>query len=122
MTWPRGRPLSPTLLLALLAAAPGCSHRTYVPTLHEPSAPPLHDPKADRRLKVHLASGELVVLESWKVDAERSVVEGEGQRLTALRQPSGPPGRQSVRLSEVALLETNPPRELVSRGRSRSAS
>jgi hypothetical protein len=55
---------------------------------------------------VHLRSGELLVLESWRVVAEGKVLEGHGTRYTALRQP-GAAGPMSVPVEEIAVLEAN---------------
>jgi len=75
------------------------------PHLYEPgqSPRPGREPHA---LKVHLRSGELVVLDSWTLSADHATLQGQGTRHTVLREPreSGP---QTLTVESIALLETN---------------
>jgi hypothetical protein len=101
--------------LALLAVAAlplvACGQRILKPTLYPPTFAPSVDARSPQ-LKVHPKSGELVVLDSWRVDSARSVVEGTGLRLTIYREPKEASGSQSIPLDEVALLETNTPESI----------
>ena len=88
-----------------------CGPTVMKPRLYESTHPPSPGPKP-QPLKVHLRSGELVVLDSWTLSADHSTLEGRGTRYTVLREPreSGP---QSLALDGIALLESND-RETVS--------
>jgi hypothetical protein len=101
------------LALALLASA--CSIGVREPRLFEPSAPP---PGADeaRELKVHLRSGELLVLTAWRVSGAGDRLSGEGQAYTVARDERGGPGPHDVPLADVALLETSSPEAVSSAG------
>jgi hypothetical protein len=101
--------------LALAALAGGCSIGVREPHLHEPAAPPAAA-GANSELKVHLKSGELVVLREWKVAPGEDRLTGEGQAYTASREKKGPAGRQTVRLADAALLETSSPESVTSVG------
>jgi hypothetical protein len=102
-----------TVVLAVLAC--GCAIGYREPRLHEPAAPPSAG-KDISELKVHMKSGELVVLRSWKATPGEERLTGEGQAYTITREKKGPPGRREVRLADVALLETNSPASVTSVG------
>ncbi len=97
------------LLVGVLGLA--CGPTVLRPHLYEPgqSPRPGREPHA---LKVHLRSGELVVLDSWTLSADHGTLQGQGTRYTTLREPreSGP---QTLPVESIALLETNE-REMVS--------
>ena len=101
------------LALALLASA--CSIGIREPRLHEPSAPPAAA-GAPSALKVHLRSGELLVLTGWQVAASGDRLAGEGQAYTVAREKKGEPRRHDVSLADVALLETSSPETVSSAG------
>jgi hypothetical protein len=101
--------------LALAALACGCSIGIREPHLHEPAAPPAAA-GARSELKVHLKSGELLALRTWKVTPGEDRLAGEGQAYTVAREKKGPPGRHDVTLADVALLETNSPESVTSLG------
>ena len=94
-----------TALLFVGTFGLACGPTVMRPHLYEPAHPPSPGPKP-QPLKVHLSSGELVVLDSWKLSPDRSTLVGQGTRYTVLREPreSGP---QSLPTSSIALLETN---------------
>jgi hypothetical protein len=102
---------------ALVAAvlAWGCAIGYREPRLHEPTAPPAAA-KDLSELKVHLSSGELIVLRSWKATPDKERLTGEGQAYTITREKKGPAGQQEVRLADVALLETDSPASVTSVG------
>jgi hypothetical protein len=102
-----------SVALALLAC--GCAIGIREPRLHEPLAPPA--PREDSpELKVHLRSGELIVLRSWKVTPGEERLTGEGQAYSVAREKKGPPGRHDVRIPDVVLLETSSPASVTSVG------
>jgi hypothetical protein len=101
------------IVLAVLAC--GCAIGYREPRLHEPVAPPAAG--NDRsELKVHMKSGELIVLRWWKATPGEERLTGEGQAYTVTREKKGPAGRQEVRLADVALLETDSPASVTSVG------
>lgn len=97
-------------LLALSCAIP-----VREPHLHEPAAPPARSEKAPE-LRVHLRTGELLVLREWKASPGGDRLSGEGQAYTIARGKKGEPGRHEVALADVALLETNAPETVTSVG------
>jgi hypothetical protein len=109
----RDRAAAAILALALLASA--CSIGVREPRLHEPSAPPAATEERSA-LKVHLKSGELLVLTGWKVAAGGGRLAGEGQAYTVAREKKGEPHRHDVALADVALLETSSPETVSSTG------
>ncbi len=102
-----------TVALAVLAC--GCAIGYREPRVHEPAAPPAAA-KDLSELKVHLKSGELIVLRSWKATPGEGRLAGEGQAYTITREKKGPAGRQEIPLSDVVLLETNSPASVNSVG------
>ena len=109
----RDRATAGVLALALLGSA--CSIGIREPRLHEPSAPPAAAGAASA-LKVHLKSGELLVLTGWQVAASGDRLAGAGQAYTLARQKKGEPRRHDVPLADVALLETSSPESVSSAG------
>jgi len=93
--------------LCLAMASSGCGHSVLNPVLHDPDEPPSPG-KRSPMLKVHLKSGELLVLDSWRLSDDRSRLEGTGTSFSARRE-EGARGRQSVPIEAVALLETDSP-------------
>jgi hypothetical protein len=102
-----------TIVLAVLAC--GCAIGYRQPRLDEPSAPPVAG-KDLKELKVHLKSGELVVLRSWKAAPGEGHLTGDGQAYTIAREKKGLPGHQEIAIADVALLETNSPASVTSIG------
>ncbi len=100
-------------VLALLTGA--CAIPLREPRLHEPSAPP---PRTDKtpELKVHMKSGELLVLSEWTASPSGDRISGQGQAFTSAREKRGAPGRHDVAVTDVALLETNAPESVRSVG------
>ena len=109
----RDQPAVSVVVLALLASA--CAIGVREPRLHEPVLPFTPAP-ADSELKVHLKSGELVVLRNWQVAGAGDHLVGEGQAYTVTRAKKGEPRRQDVALAEVAVVETNSPEKVTSAG------
>ena len=95
------RTLPAGLLFIVLAA--GCTRAVYQPALFRPTAVP--DPaSADGQLKVHLHSGDLVVLRQW-AETDTALV-GVGTRYGPVREVTGR-GSGSIVLpfDSIALLE-----------------
>jgi hypothetical protein len=107
------RPVAASATLALLAW--GCSIGIREPRLYEPAAPPVAAEARDE-LKVHLKSGELIVLSAWRVTGAGDRLTGEGQAYNVAREKKGEPRRHDVLLADVALLETSSPRTVTSLG------
>ena len=84
-------------------ASAGCAQRVLDPRLHSAQAPL---PTAAGELKVHMKSGELYVLRSWKLSEAARAIEGDGDHYGAARE-AGESGAHSIPLDAVALLETN---------------
>ena len=93
-----------------------CAIGIREPQLHEPAASPRRRGRAPSALKVHLKSGELLVLTGWKVAGGGDRLAGEGQAYTVTREKKGEPRRHEVALADVALLETNSPETVTSAG------
>jgi len=102
-----------TVVVAVVAC--GCAIGYREPRLHDPAAPPAAA-KDQPELKVHLRSGELIVLRSWKATPGDGRLAGEGQAYTVTREKKGPAGRQEILLSDVVLLETSSPASVNSVG------
>jgi hypothetical protein len=100
-----------TLLVSLVFTL-ACGPTVYKPRLQDPSHPPPFDEKSEP-LKVHLRSGDLVVLDSWRLTPEGASLVGNGRRYDAWRRidTTGP---QSVPREEIVLLETNDRRHVSS--------
>ena len=113
----RERPgrLPAAILLGLWAGQAGCTITVYTPELHEPTVP-VAQTKDRGQLKVHLSSGELIVLDDWKLSPDGSRLSGTGQVYTVAREPKGGPGRQDVSTADVAVLETTSSKSMFSAG------
>jgi len=85
--------------LALL----GCSTSVYGPRLYAPADPPDSVGARDIGLKVHLMSGDLVVLTVWQ--RSDSGLAGPGERFNLQRQSLGT-GEFFLPFDSIALLET----------------
>jgi hypothetical protein len=92
--------------LVLIASLAAC-HRVLQPELHPPGRVPTA-PASLPVLKVHLLSGELYVLDSWRVLETARRLEGTGVRYSVRRETVSE-GPVSIDLDEVALFETNHP-------------
>ncbi len=93
----------PTLAVVLLLSF-SCGFNTWDPTLHSVDGT-ISTSSADV-LKVHLISGDLVLLQSWNAVTSDTVV-GQGWRFDTDRVQTSP--RQEFRIpsGEIALLEAN---------------
>jgi hypothetical protein len=93
------------LLLALSLA--GCTIPIREPQLHDPASPPAAPAKGKPGpLKVHLASGDLLVVRNWKVSGDGIRLRGVGDRYDATRSLQTKNQPVDVALADVALLET----------------
>jgi len=101
--------------VALAVLATGCAIGFREPRLHEPAAPPAAQGDV-RELKVHLRSGELIVLDSWSAAPGKDRLTGEGHAYTVAREKKGPSGRHEILLADVALFETSTPESVTSLG------
>jgi hypothetical protein len=97
--WKRG-----VALWTIVVFAHACGPTVITPHLHDATRPPSPGP-ATETLKVHLRSGEMIVLGSWRLAEGGRKIEGSGTRYTVQRKPmeSGP---FSLAVEDVALLET----------------
>lgn len=101
---PRG-PLRGTAIVVVSALLAACGVRYVQPTLHPPGPVP-PEKGHPLALKVHMKSGELYVLDSWRVVDETRTIEGHGTRYTALREPAAT-ATQHIPMDAIALLETS---------------
>lgn len=106
LTRRRANEASRLLAVVLIASLAGC-HQVLTPELHPGSEVPVAPSKLPI-LKVHMASGELYVLESWQVVADRRQLDGTGS-LYSLDRELVSTGVVSIEVSAVALFETNRP-------------
>jgi hypothetical protein len=91
---------------AALAVA-GCSIPIREPQLHDPARPPSATRAGEAEpLKVHLASGDLLVLQDWRVTADGQRLQGRADRYDARRARTATGERVDLTLADVALLET----------------
>jgi hypothetical protein len=105
--WTRPRSLRTAgLLAATLVLLTGC-HRVLDPELHPPGQVPVA-PAELPVLKVHMQSGRLYVLESWRVVEDGRRIEGTGTLYAPARERVSE-GAVSIDVAEVALFETNRP-------------
>jgi hypothetical protein len=85
------------------AAATACTQAVYAPQVHAPTYAPVHEEIRNGLLKVHLNSGELVVLSSWL--QHDGTLMGEGIRYDVQRRATYE-GRHVLPPESIALLET----------------
>lgn len=90
-------------LAVTLLCVSACSRAVYEPRLHAPDVPPRMYSVHNGRLKVHLTSGDLVVLTSWT--PSETALSGTGTRYDILRRITSE-GRQLLPLDSIALLES----------------
>lgn len=84
-------------------ASTACAQRVLEPRIHSAQDPL---PAARGELKVHMKSGELYLLRTWRLSEPARAIEGEGDHYgTARGMPRT--GAHSIPLDAVALLETN---------------
>lgn len=96
--------LATVALVALLAS---CGHRVLNPELHPAGDVPVA-PADFHVLKAHMRSGELYVLDSWRIVDEGDRLEGNGV-LYAIGREELTRGPVSIDVARVALFETNRP-------------
>jgi hypothetical protein len=104
------RSLAAAVLIVSLA---GC-HRVLVPELHSPAEVPAA-PAELPMLKAHMKSGELYVLDSWRLAADGDRLEGTGTLYSVTRE-SVTEGPVTIDVAEVAVLESNRPEAVGSGG------
>jgi hypothetical protein len=93
------------LSLALVLVVGACTRAVYEPRLYHPTGPPQAQ---DRQpLKVHLHSGDVLLLETW-VETDAGL-EGDGVRYDARRLATGTAGYHTLSLDSIALLEMDVP-------------
>ena len=94
-----------TTLVVLSALLMACGVKYVTPTLQPPG--PVQVGKGEPlELKVHMKSGELYLLESWRVDDATHTIAGHGTHYTALRE-QGERAAQRIPMDAIALLETS---------------
>jgi len=115
---PKNRPRPSSLpralvMLTIASAVAGCAHTVLEPQLHPADAVPRAAPLPI--LKAHMVSGELFILDSWRVSDDGARLTGTGTRYSMRREPMGS-GPVSIAVSDVALVETNRPDKVGSGG------
>ena len=99
---------TPSLAAALAVTLVSCALPVKEPQLHDPASPPAAPAKGKPGpLKVHLASGDLLVVREWKVSGGGDRIRGVGDRYDATRSLLSKNQPVEVALADVALLETN---------------
>lgn len=87
----------------------GCGQTVWSPRLHPAWDVPPRDARRTPHLKVHLHSGQMILLTDWTpVEPADVELRGEGTRFDVARQPAGT-GRFAIPLDSIALLEANRP-------------
>lgn len=101
------------LVLAALLFLLGCGQGYYQPALLQPSDTPAQTGRAP--IKVHMRSGELFVLDSWRMSEARDELTGRGWRHDTWRTQAR---IDSVRIAtaDIALIEVNSRRDAFSFG------
>jgi hypothetical protein len=100
-------------VVALIVSLAGC-HRVLTPELHPPGEVPVAHEDLPI-LKAHMTSGELYVLDSWKVIEDGRRLEGTGT-LYSMDREEVSVGPVAIEIDEVALFETNQPDDVSSAG------
>lgn len=96
--------MRPRAIVILCAAAfAGCTRAVYGPRLHAPTDAPAPSQVHDGQLKVHLKSGELVVLSTWM--QQGAALAGDGTRYDLQRREAGR-GRYVIPHDSIALLQS----------------
>ena len=60
-------------------------------------------------IKAHMPDGRVFVLERWAIEEGAGTIEGTGLEYSADRVVKGPARRVELKMSDVAVLETNRP-------------
>lgn len=97
-------PTKAPMMMGILILSLACGFKAWDPTLH-PTDPAISVLEADA-LKVHLNSGELILLEEWAASTPDTLV-GEGWQFDTDRVQTTPRQQFRVASAEIALLETN---------------
>ena len=92
--------------LVLALAACGCAIPIREPRLHDPGSPPMHVKGGSEPLKVHMMSGDLLLLRDWRVSDGGDRLSGVGDRYDSTRVLRTKDAPMDVALTDVALLET----------------
>lgn len=94
-----------------LVLATSCSRTVYEAHFAPPAQLAKISEAASRApfIKCHMADGRVYVLQQWSIEEGTGLVEGLGIEYDADRNPKGGVHRQSVKLDEIALIETNRP-------------
>jgi len=102
------RARAPSIAVAAsLVLAPGCAPvPVRTPSLRAPAS--LHAPGGSKdEIKLHLKTGELVVLREWRIAGDGTRIEGIGRRYSASRARLGDAAPHVVPVESVAVIETN---------------
>jgi hypothetical protein len=113
LTWHRRTAARGLVAVALVVTLGGC-HRVLTPELHPPGDVPVAPAKLPI-LKAHMTSGELYVLDSWRVVGDGRGLEGTGTLYSVEREPVSE-GPVSIDVDAVALFETNQPGKVTPAG------
>jgi hypothetical protein len=95
-----------TLVVLLVAAASvACGRNALNPSLQPATGAPKATAGAPP-LKVHMRSGDVVMLDTWSMSTDGATLSGSGVRYDALRAPRGS-GEHALATDSIALIETN---------------
>src|ERR1700690_3506555 len=93
------------------ALATACSRTIYEAHFAEPAHLAKITEAASRSpfIKCHMADGRVIVLQKWSIEEGNGTVEGVGIEYTADRIAVTGVRPQSIKLADIALIETNRP-------------
>lgn len=100
-------------LLPMLVVLASCNATVRQPLVHDPAVP-ISQSKSVNQLKVHLRSGRLDILNSWRFEGDTMLV-GSGSTYSVDRLMESQTD-QRIPLDSIALLETDSPQNISSLG------
>lgn len=99
------------VVLATLLTTVGCSRTVYEAHFATPAQIEKVTEAGTRSpfIKVHMPDGRVFVLERWAIEEGAGTIEGTGLEYSANRVVNGAARRVELKMSDVALVETNRP-------------
>ncbi len=97
--------------LVSLVLVTSCSRTVYEAHFAAPAQLAKISEAASRApfIKCHMADGRVFVLQQWSIEEGTGLVEGLGIEYDADRNAKGGVHKQSLKLADIALIETNRP-------------
>ena len=99
------------IVLAMLLGTVGCSRTVYEAHFATPARVDTILEAGERSpfIKAHMPDGRVFVLERWAIEEGAGTIDGVGLEYSADRVVNGPPRHVALKMTDVALLETNRP-------------